>query len=160
LTRKVYLCKVSSCIYHHLAQPNASIFIRLHLTRHYKCTTRERKTKLIHSEYHALVHRSFAKRERTCAFILAPSMYTCPPASWTIEQRSVTSVSKTPYVEGYVIMNAARLSRCLSTAARKSATSTSPDGRVFTTTTCKATILSLHKEIIWKCVLYRNTLLT
>ena len=36
----------------------------------------------------------------TWAFMLAPSMYTCPPCSWTIAQIVRMSSSKTPWVEG------------------------------------------------------------
>ena len=38
----------------------------------------------------------------TCAFMLAPSMYTWPPLSWIILQISSIPSSYTPWVEGYV----------------------------------------------------------
>src|SRR5690606_40851693 len=34
------------------------------------------------------------------ALRLAPSVYTCPPCSWTISQISTTSSSNTPWLEG------------------------------------------------------------
>ncbi len=36
----------------------------------------------------------------TCAFMLAPSMYTCPPWLWMMRQISSTPSSYTPCVEG------------------------------------------------------------
>mmetsp|Transcript_89329 Transcript_89329/g.277816 ORF Transcript_89329/g.277816 Transcript_89329/m.277816 type:complete len:239 (-) Transcript_89329:1652-2368(-) len=44
----------------------------------------------------------------SCAFMLAPSMYTCPPLSWTIWQISWMLSSKKARVDGYVTMRAAR----------------------------------------------------
>lgn len=41
----------------------------------------------------------------TCAFMLAPSMYTWPPLSWIILQISSIPSSYTPWVEGYVTWN-------------------------------------------------------
>ena len=45
----------------------------------------------------------------TWAFMLAPSMYTCPPFSWMMAQISSTPSSYTPWVLGYVIISAASL---------------------------------------------------
>ena len=38
--------------------------------------------------------------------MLAPSMYTWPPFWWTMSHTSVIVSSKTPCVDGYVIINA------------------------------------------------------
>src|SRR5438046_5153392 len=47
-------------------------------------------------------------RERpTSALRLAPSTYTCPPASCTSAQSSVMDSSNTPWVDGYVTMSTA-----------------------------------------------------
>mmetsp|Transcript_2252 Transcript_2252/g.3947 ORF Transcript_2252/g.3947 Transcript_2252/m.3947 type:complete len:210 (-) Transcript_2252:1252-1881(-) len=71
----------------------------------------------------------------TCAFIFAPSMYTCPPASWTISMISTIFSSNTPKVLGYVTMNAATFSLCFSTFALKSSKSIFPSSSLSTTTT-------------------------
>src|SRR5258708_39981826 len=42
----------------------------------------------------------------TCAFMFAPSMYTCPPRSWTIGQMSWMLSSNTPWVDGHVAISA------------------------------------------------------
>src|SRR5690349_24466051 len=41
----------------------------------------------------------------TCAFMFAPSMYTCPPFSCTMLQMVLMSSSNTPWVDGYVIIS-------------------------------------------------------
>ena len=62
----------------------------------------------------------------TCAFMFAPSIYTCPPNSWIIWQMSMMLSSNTPCVLGYVIIKQAKLSLCSSAFARSSATSIFP----------------------------------
>src|SRR6476646_9479201 len=71
----------------------------------------------------------------TSAFMLAPSRYTWPPFACVIAQISRTVSSNTPWVDGYVIMHAARLPAFASALARKSATSMLPSASVATTTT-------------------------
>mmetsp|Transcript_17459 Transcript_17459/g.66039 ORF Transcript_17459/g.66039 Transcript_17459/m.66039 type:complete len:206 (-) Transcript_17459:539-1156(-) len=71
----------------------------------------------------------------TCAFMFAPSMYTWPPRSWMASHMSMIPPSNTPNVEGYVTMNAARLSLCFSALATRSSKSMSPPGLVSTVTT-------------------------
>mmetsp|Transcript_75958 Transcript_75958/g.183653 ORF Transcript_75958/g.183653 Transcript_75958/m.183653 type:complete len:234 (-) Transcript_75958:1843-2544(-) len=71
----------------------------------------------------------------TCAFMFAPSMYTWPPRSCTMDITSLICVSKTPNVEGYVTISAASSSACLSALARRSSMSISPSSVLFTTTT-------------------------
>mmetsp|Transcript_10811 Transcript_10811/g.35495 ORF Transcript_10811/g.35495 Transcript_10811/m.35495 type:complete len:296 (-) Transcript_10811:1721-2608(-) len=66
----------------------------------------------------------------TCAFMLAPSMYTCPPCWWITSQISLMVSSYTPCVLGYVTMRAARLSLCFSAAALSPSTSTLPSASV------------------------------
>src|SRR4051794_23444545 len=71
----------------------------------------------------------------TRAFRLAPSTYTWPPAACTTLASSLMVSSKTPWVDGYVTMIAARFSPCTPTFATRSDMSTFPAGSVATTTT-------------------------
>ena len=78
----------------------------------------------------------------TMAFIFAPSIYTWPPASWIRSQMPVMASSKTPWVEGYVTISAARRSPACAILACKSSKSTLPCASDFTTTTSIPTILA------------------
>ena len=67
--------------------------------------------------------------------MFAPSMYTCPPCSWTIAQIDWMRSSNTPCVEGYVTISAARSAECSSALVRTSATSMLPRSSHATVTT-------------------------
>ncbi len=71
----------------------------------------------------------------TSAFMLAPSVYTCPPCRCTISQISTIASSNTPCVDGYVTISAASFAPFCSAFAFRSAMSTLPSRSVFTTTT-------------------------
>mmetsp|Transcript_27393 Transcript_27393/g.68599 ORF Transcript_27393/g.68599 Transcript_27393/m.68599 type:complete len:244 (+) Transcript_27393:1109-1840(+) len=70
----------------------------------------------------------------TCAFMLAPSMYTWPPCWWISSHTPLMPSSYTPCVDGYVTMSAARLAECFSTAAVSSGMLMLPCASVPTTT--------------------------
>mmetsp|Transcript_15918 Transcript_15918/g.38751 ORF Transcript_15918/g.38751 Transcript_15918/m.38751 type:complete len:244 (+) Transcript_15918:1125-1856(+) len=70
----------------------------------------------------------------TCAFMLAPSMYTWPPWRWMVSHTSLMPSSYTPCVEGYVTISAARFLECFSAAALSSGMLMLPWASVPTTT--------------------------
>src|SRR4051812_33473680 len=79
----------------------------------------------------------------TSAFMLAPSTYTRPPCSCTSLHSSLTCISNTPCVDGYVIITQASLSLCCSHLARRSSRSTLPLSSHAVTTTCMPAICAL-----------------
>ena len=85
----------------------------------------------------------------TSALRLAPSTYTCPPASWIMSQSRRSSVSNTPCVDGYVIMIAASRSPTEAILARRSARSTLPRSSQRTTTTSIPAITALAAFVPW-----------
>src|ERR1700716_3743021 len=78
--------------------------------------------------------KSPGRQRPTCAFMLAPSMYTWPPCSWTMRQMRRISSSNTPCVEVVGTMSGAISLDCAFAFASRSATSTLPFSSVFTTT--------------------------
>jgi len=79
----------------------------------------------------------------TCAFMFAPSMYTCPPCAWMISHTWRMDASKTPWVEGYVIISAASVSLCSAALARRSARSMLPRASDCTGTTSRPAMTAL-----------------
>src|SRR5205823_10965370 len=75
--------------------------------------------------------------------MFAPSIYTWPPCACTTSQISRIVGSKTPCVEGYVTINAARSRACSSAFARRSARSISPSFKHATERTLKPAITAL-----------------
>jgi len=78
--------------------------------------------------------KSPGRQTPTIAFMLAPSMYTCPPYEWIVAQMSAMSASNTPCVLGYVTISAASLPECSRALAFRSSTSMLPFAAVFTGT--------------------------
>ena len=79
----------------------------------------------------------------TCAFMLAPSMYTWPPCWCTMRHTSLIVSSNTPCVDGYVTISAPRSLACSAALARRSSRSMLPLAAVFTATTWKPAITAL-----------------
>mmetsp|Transcript_20572 Transcript_20572/g.55435 ORF Transcript_20572/g.55435 Transcript_20572/m.55435 type:complete len:246 (+) Transcript_20572:1016-1753(+) len=76
--------------------------------------------------WHTSAPKSPGRQRPTCAFMLAPSMYTWPPFWCTMSQISWMPSSNTPCVDGYVTMSEESLSACLVALARRSSMSMLP----------------------------------
>src|SRR5439155_632437 len=91
-------------------------------------------------KWHTSAPTSAGRTRPTWAFMFAPSMYTCPPCAWMISHTCRMDASKTPWVDGYVIMSAASEPLCSAALARRSARSMLPLGSDCTGTTRRPAI--------------------